>query len=65
MDCTYFGIPLIHPAKSLIMNPDSIVSIHTASRLSLKRANSVLPVKIKMSSTTTYNYNLTYCLVWP
>lgn len=38
----YFGIPLMQPAKSLVMMPASIVSMQTVSKFSQKRVSSGL-----------------------
>ena len=45
----YFGIPLMQPAKSLVMMPASIVSMQTVSKFSQKRVSSGLSIKEIMS----------------
>ena len=36
-------MPLMHPAKSLVITPDSIVSTHTCSSASANLPNALLP----------------------
>ncbi len=55
---SYFGNPLMHPARSFVINPDSIVSMHTASSDWANFFNSSLPSNLPLCSSPRVHANI-------